>query len=284
MMRFALGMILSLAFTAQVLGQAAPYNPYAPQVEDALPVAADGTLNWPKFFKSAALESRFQSYFQMGSCVGTRKAINDRLSNNTVDVNKLGEAKIAGVAAAGDARMVAILDAQGKSIAVVAHPGGVTKVNVTGDMSLGDLRPGMTLRLLARLDANGVEHEPQGAIEVITPTKDLQVPVVQADHLQTIVGTIARLHTDHILLKVATGRLRKLSILVDERTTVAVHGATLDLVSAGDRVEAFGHIYSGAGVSAQQAVFASEITVLKRDLSGVSMKPLTTATMQTAGK
>src|SRR6476660_257257 len=55
----ALGLLVAL--TASAFAQRVPYDPYAKQKEeDLVPVRPDGKLNWPAFFKSKALEDRFQ--------------------------------------------------------------------------------------------------------------------------------------------------------------------------------------------------------------------------------
>jgi hypothetical protein len=273
MIRCLLGMMLCLCAACCAFGQAAPYNPYAPQEEDAAPaVSADGKLNWPKFFKSAQLEARFQSYFAMGSCVGTKKSINDRLSANKVDVNSLPESKDGGVAVGVPTGAVTIAHPDGSKVAVVLHPAGVTKVTVTGPMYVGALRPGMTIRVLGKVDSRGVQKDVVDSIEVVTPTKELRVPDVSPDKLQTIVGTVVRLHDGHLSVKVPTGKLRRLNFTVDENTKVDVQGSDISLVGAGDHVDAFGHVYSGDSGNGV-TMFASEVTVTKGGQGPAPTKP-----------
>ncbi|MEO8496272.1 MAG: hypothetical protein ABI614_14475, partial [Planctomycetota bacterium] len=136
--------------------QTRPYNPYAPTEEFAAPVTADGKLNWPPFFKSATMEGKYQSYFQMGSCVGTKAAVTEKLRLNKVDINELAETSLSGVAVGAAPGIVTIRGVNGEPIRIVMHPAGVSKVSVTGTMTRNQLRPGMLVRLLDSVDEHGV--------------------------------------------------------------------------------------------------------------------------------
>src|SRR5687767_77731 len=107
------------------------YNPYAKSDDDSSPIK-DGKLNWPAFFKSKQLEDRFQAYFAMGSCTGTKQAINSMLRDNKVDVNMLPESTVRGVSVGCDLAAITIAAPTGQRAVVLAHPAGVTKVSVAG--------------------------------------------------------------------------------------------------------------------------------------------------------
>jgi hypothetical protein len=256
--------MLSVTLASAAFGQA--FNPYAPVVEDPEPVREDGSLNWPKFFKSAALHSKFQAYFKMGSCVGTKKSINDMLANNEVNVNALPEETMAGRTLTAAAGTLTMVNADGRPFTIVTHPAGVSKVSVTGQMHVLELQAGMLVRALAKVNANGVCLDELDALEVVTPGPDINVEpkAVEADKLQAIIGTIVKLHGDHLTLKLPVGHIRKVIFTVDGDTQVDVRASSLALAGPGDKVEAKGHLYAGEGPNAKGTLFASEVTVIKR--------------------
>jgi hypothetical protein len=263
MLRAFLSLVFCLSLASGAFAQA--FNPYAAVVEEP-PVREDGKLNWPKFFKSAALHNRFQTYFAMGSCVGTRKEINDMLANNELSVNALPEGKIEGRTLSADANTLTMVGPDGNPTTIVTHPAGVSKVSVTGQMHVLELQPGMLVRALAKVNANGICLEKLEALEVVTPGPGVKTEpkAVEANKLQAIIGTIVKLHDDKLTLKITTGRIRKVIFTVDGNTQVDVNASSLALAGPGDKVEASGHLYKSEGKDAKQTVFAAEVTVVKR--------------------
>ena len=241
--------------------QVARYNPYAPSQEDPSPLKADGSVNWPRYFKSVELESRFQSYFQMGACVGTKKAINDRLSENAVDVNALPTMNVDGRIVGRVGNTLFVQTDKHEPFAVITHPAGVSDVKVEGTVSAGRLRPGMTIRTLGKVGQNGKQNEPLVAVDIISPTAN-RPKDVKADRSQAIVATIEKVHGDHLHVRVPTGTLRNLTLPFDDSLTVNVDASNLELADLGDRIIATGHVLSVAGNQGRM-VFAGEVSVKK---------------------
>ena len=126
---------------------------------------------------------------------------------------------------------------------------------------------GMAVRLRASVDEHGVGQEPVHELEAITLPGDRSIPAVEANHRQTIIGTILRLAgNDQMRVQVDSGKLRRLSFTLAEGAVVHVDGSSLDLIAAGDQVSAEGHNYSGAGVSAP-TIFASKVVVTKTSVT-----------------
>jgi hypothetical protein len=253
----------SVAGNGAALGSE-PYNPYAPVEALAPPVAADGKLNWPTFYKSAATRQRFQSYFAIGACAGTNKEINARLLNNRVDIDKLGEKTVSGRVVRRLAGIVTIVDPTGSKIDLVTHPAGVSKVSVSGTMPVDRLRAGMTVRFVGQVDDRGIGSAPLQSLTVVDPTADFRWPAVEVGRESGLAARVVRLTGDHLQVLVPTGKLRRLTFEVGDATQVTVASESLSLAAAGDNVEAKGHVYSGPGApSGNPIVFASEITVTK---------------------
>ena len=68
------------------MAQPVPYNPYADGHDPLPPVAADGTLHWGPFYKSAAIQKSYERLWSLGACRGTNKAITIR-SEAELDVS-----------------------------------------------------------------------------------------------------------------------------------------------------------------------------------------------------
>jgi len=265
----------SLLFAGHALGQV--YNPYAPSQDDPLPVSKDGKLNWPAFFKSQALEDRFQAYFAMGSCVGTKQEINNMLRDNKVNVNFLPEQSVRGLATGCNAGAATIADARGAGTLLMTHPAGVTKISVSGEMSPRELKPEMVVQFLGRVDHRGAGTDPIDAIEVITPGPNFKWLPVEAGRVQTITAMITKVQGPKLQVRVDAGKMHRLTFNVADKATVKVDGSSLSLVSPGDEISAAGRFYTGAGASGLQVVFASEITVTKAATAAKnSQQPKTT--------
>jgi len=261
---FALSLLVcSLLLCGRAAGQLAPYNPYAKSEDEALPVRADGKLNWPAFFKDKAMEDRFQDYFKIGACVGTNQVINNQLKNNKVDVNGLPEAAVEGRAASLTPGIVTIAGPLGRKTLVVTHPAGVSKISVTGPMPLRHLKPDMIVRFVGRVDAHGMGTDPVDALEVITPEANFRWPEIDEGKVVTVTAKVVKLTDHRLLVQVPSGKLKRLTYMLADDPKITVDSSSLALVAAGDAVAAKGHSYSGAGAGGMQVVFASEVTVNK---------------------
>ena len=264
MRNLALGLALCvLAWSGTASGQLPKYNPYAPTQDDPLPVGQDGKLNWPAFFKDKAKEDRFQGYFKIGACVGTREEINTMLKNNKVNVNALPESAVQGQAASLGSGTVIIADAAGKKTLVVTHPAGVSKVSVSGPMTIRQLKPEMIVRFIGRVDAHGMGVDPVDSLEVVTPDADFRWPQIEADKLTTVTAKVVKLTANRIQVQLPAGKLRKLTFTLADEPKVNVDSSSLALIGAGDAVSAKGRTYTGPGAGGIQVVFASDVTITK---------------------
>lgn len=237
-------LFLSLAAATSLQAQTQPYNPYAPEVQDKFPVTPDGEINWPTFYKSVGLKNRFQLYFAMGSCVGTRKDIVDALEKNKVDINELGERSFGGRVLAAQGGILTILDDAREKITVVTHPAGVSRVDVSGEMPVQKLQPGTMVRLIGSVDQHGVAREPLTALNVFTPDADTRFDAVTPGRKQTIVGQVLGLRGARLQIKVEPGQLHRLTFLVTRDCRVSVGAHDVRLISPGDHIVATGHVYS----------------------------------------
>lgn len=259
-------LVTFLATSAQA--QLRPYDPYAPQVEEP-PISSDGKINWPSFYKSAATEQRYRNLWNTGSCGGTRKDLMAYFMANKLDVNKLGEATIQGQATQGDQAGVIILNGERKVHNIVIHPAGVSKVSVSGAMRIVDLRPGMFVRCVAKVDATGRGQETMESLDVFTPTSPESIPAVTPNEERTVAGKVLMLKGERLVLQVDAGKLHRVQLPVGEKTQVHVSGTSLALVSPGDEVEAKGRILAPVGNN-PTTIFASEVTVVKKSIAGVA--------------
>jgi hypothetical protein len=243
------------------LAQLAPYNPYAPSEDDSLPVVADdGKLNWPTFYKSAAIRTKFQSYFAMGSCVGTNKAINSLLANNQLDIDKLAMKTLTGRAVRAQGGVISMLDVTGKPIEVITHPAGVSRVKVDGPMGVESLAPRMFVRFVGQVDEHGSGVGTVDTLEVITPKADFRWREVEAGRRVTVTAQVLKIKDRRLQVQVPKGKIRRLAYLLDEQTKVTVDASDVALIAPGDAVSAKGHLYSGAN---PPVLFADDVTATK---------------------
>jgi hypothetical protein len=266
----ALGLVVLL--TASASAQRPAYNPYAKQTEEDLaPVRPDGKLNWPAFFKSKAMEDRFQVYFAQGSCTGTNMRIVNMLAANKVEVNDLPEESLLGLAAKVNGGTFAMASKEGVPVTVVTHPAGVSKIRISGKMNPTELRPGMMVKFSGRVNDSGKGIKPIESLEVFTPDAKFKWQAVITDRQQTIAALITKAEGSLLQVQVNAGRVRKLTFQVKENPEIIVTGSTLNLISAGDEISTKGHVYvSGEGAGGAPVIFASEVIVKKafaRDLA-----------------
>jgi hypothetical protein len=253
--------------------QLVPYNPYAETQESLPPVAADGTLHWGPFYKSAAMQQAYERLWSLGACRGTNRAITVPVTHNKLRIDDLPEASFSGVArgTAGtlEGGLVAFteLGAAGDAATVLVaqlHPAGVTNLRISGPASTACLKRGMAVRLLAEVDEKGRSTAPIRSLEIVSPPKGFVPDPVKPHSPDTVVGEIQRIGDAVITLKVASGKLRRLTLTLSPETVVTALDATrLDLVAPGDAVEVTGRRWTGDGCMGAGTVFASKLTITK---------------------
>jgi uncharacterized protein YcfJ len=275
--------LLLALLAAGLLGLAAPepataqrFNPYADPEEALPPLAADGTIQWGAFYKSASIQQNYERLWSLGACRGTNRAITEPVKRNKLLIDRLPEADYDGVVvgAVGTLAggMVAFQEpgtgAGAQPLVAQLHPAGVTQLKVVGRVPATVLRPGLIVRLVTEVDEKGRGSEPITALEVVTPPAGYQPDPVRADTRGAMVGTVRSIHGEVLTLQVNVGRIRRLTLAVDPQAIVTLDAARLDLVSPGDKVALRGRIWSGEGAMGAGTVFASEITVSKPPLPG----------------
>jgi len=260
--------VILVAGSAQA--QFRPYDPYAPQVEEPA-ISSDGKINWPSFYKSAATEQRYRDLWNTGSCGGSRKDLMAYFLSNKMDINKLGDGTVQGKATQADMASAFVVNGERKLHNIVAHPAGVTKISVTGSMRLVDLRPGMYVRGMAKLDSAGRGLSAVESLEVFTPSGPEAISAVTPNEERTVAGKVVSVRGERLRLQVDPGTIHRINLQVGEKTQVRVSGSSLALVGPGDEVEAKGK-FLGAVANNPPTIFASEITVVKRTIGGVATK------------
>ncbi|MGC4003848.1 MAG: hypothetical protein QM811_12270 [Pirellulales bacterium] len=283
MRSFAFALLATTLSVGIASAQNTPYNPYADSNDFKVPVEADGTINWPTFYKDADYAARFKWYSEFGACRGTNKAINAQLENNKVDVSKLPVQTVTGKSIAAKPGEIALLDADDKPVVAVMHPKGVTKLVVAGRMPLNQLKPGQFVRLAVEVDAKGHAKDPIKGIEVFTPEEKFTMTKAEGGRLENHAGRIISAKNGKLHVKLANGKIPQIELPVDKDTIVAVSGSQLELIGPGDEIKVVGHVYSGAGVK-ERRLFCSEITVTKHDGREKAEKPADNTTASNSAK
>jgi hypothetical protein len=273
MMRFAIPCLVVAALSgASAWGQVGPYNPYAMAEDAPPPLAADGTIQWGVFYKSAKLQRAYERLWSLGACRGSNRAITVPVAENKLVIDRLPEADFRGVVqgATGDLAggMVAFAlesTSPDRSEALVAqlHPAGVSRLAVRGPVPAAVLTNGTVVRVRARVDERGRGMEPIEAFEIIVPPADFRPDAVRPGQLDTIVGVVQAMRRDAVVLRVDAGEIRRVTLAVVGDVVATVDAPRLDLVSAGDRIEARGRLWTGDGALASGTVFASDVIVTK---------------------
>ena len=269
---FVLCVAVLVVFTSTRESLAQRYNPYADGHEVVAPVAADGTIQWGTFFKSAELQRSYERLWSLGACRGTNKAITEPVENNKLLIDRLPEADFTGVVRgvhgtlAGGAVAFTDRGAVGHDNAFMAqlHPAGVSHVKVTGTVAIGLLRPGMVVQIRAVVDERGRGAEPLRGLTVVTPAAGFEPEAVRPGTLDTIVGTVISQRAGTLVLQVDAGKVRRLAFTLAADAVATVDGARLDLVTPGDAIEIKGRLWSGAGAVGAGTIFASHVTVTKQ--------------------
>lgn len=279
--RCSLLVLLAVVVPGVALGQVAAYNPYADAQDLVPPVAADGTIHWGTFYKSAQLQRTYERLWNLGACRGSNKAITVPVAENKLVVDLLPEKEFRGVVrgvAGQPAGGVVAFDDEAAAAAhdpLVAqfHPAGVTRFQVVGRASASLLAPGMVVRFRADVDDHGRVAKPVSEFEVVSPPADFVPDAVRPDREETVVGSIVSLRRNQMVVRVDVGRLRRLTLTVDDGAVVTVDAARLDVVSPGDAIEVKGRLWTGEGAIGAGTVFASDVIVSKRPPAEPAAQP-----------
>lgn len=265
-------MVVAAAIPMTAAAQVVPYNPYADSQDQPPPIAADGTIQWGVFYKSAAMQKTYERLWNMGACRGTSPSIMIPVAENRLLVDQLPEAEFIGqvLGAAGPLAggMVAFVDSSAECpdaapLVAQLHPAGVSRLIVAGDSTVAILRPGMMVRLSATLDTRGQATDPVKAIEIFTPARDFKPSPVVAGKSGTVEAVVTQMHRNLLELRVDAGRIRKLRLQVAPDAKVTIDASSIDLVSAGDRIELKGRLWTGDGSMGAGTVFASDVLIRK---------------------
>ena len=249
--------------TTPLLAQVAAYNPYAPPEPELPAVSADGTLHWPLFYRSMKMELSYERLWSIGACRGTNKRISVPAEQNRLSIDAMPEGNVEGQVVQVGQGVVIVRTANGNFTQLVTHPQGVSRVNVSGDVPASMLRPGMIVRMAAKVDDRGIGAAPIRELDVISPSADLVPEEVEANTLGTITAKVVSLRANHLRLLAGTGSLRQLSFQLDQQAVAHVMAHELGFVSVDDSLTATGHMYTGSGSPAVHWVFASDVTVVK---------------------
>jgi hypothetical protein len=262
---------ICLLAVAPARGQLTPYNPYADSQEAPAPLAADGTIQWGVFYKSAAIQSAYQRLWNLGACRGTNRAITEPVNRNKVIIDRLPESDFEGTVVAATGTLAGGLVAfaeqaageAGEPLVVQLHPAGVTRLRVTGRLPAAVLKPGLVVRLVAEVDERGRSADPLTAFDIVTPPADFKPDPVRPGVRGAIVAEVKRVHKDVVTLAVPVGTVRRLTVQVSPEAVATIDAARLDLVSAGDSISITGRLWGGDGAMGAGTIFASDVTITK---------------------
>ncbi len=271
-------LILSLVTVAagSVRAQFIPYDPYADSQEAPAPLAADGTVQWGVFYKSAETQQAYLRLWNLGACRGTNRRITEPVNRNKLIVDRLPEADYEGtvVAASGTLAggLIAFRErgaaAGGEPLVVQLHPAGVSRLRITGRSPATVLRRGQVIRVVAEVDSQGEAQTPLTTFDLVTPPADFRPEAVDAGRRTTIVGVVRQIRGELLTLEVPAGRIRRLTFRLADDAVATIDAAQLDLVAAGDAVSLTGRLWAGEGSMAAGTIFASEVQVAKPPLPG----------------
>jgi hypothetical protein len=254
------------------VGQLTPYNPYADSQDAAPPVAADGTLHWGTFYKSAQLQKSYERLWNLGACRGTNKAITIPVEQNRLAIDTLPEESLQGVVRSVqggiNGGLIAFVDPSATDPAhavkvAMLHPAGVSRLAVRGDADASVLAPGLTVRVQTRVDRRGKGLLPITRLDIVTPPSGFTPDEVRPDTPGTIVGTVVRAGSSVLVLRIDAGKIRQVILPLAGECRVSIDAAELLLASAGDTVEIKGRTWAGQGCLGAATVFASDVTITK---------------------
>jgi hypothetical protein len=248
------------------------YDPYAESHAALAPVAEDGTIRWGTFYKSADMQRTYERLWNMGACRGTSKAITVPVQNNKVLIDRLPEGEFTGVVQGMSGPLaggvVAFVPAgtatQDAAFFAQLHPAGVTRLTVTGPITMDAIRPGMVVRFRAVVDERGRAAEPLRALTVVTPGSGFVPDAVRPGHDDTLVGTVVSCRMKTLVVRIDAGSVRRVTCPLADDAVATVDGSRFDLVTPGDAAEVKGRLWGGEGSTGAGTIFASHVTVTKR--------------------
>lgn len=265
--------VIALVALSAVPAWGDPFNPYAGAPEPPPPpLAADGTIQWGTFYKSAAMQQAYERLWLLGACRGTNKAITVPVENNKVPIDQLPEAEFHGtVKAVTGSRaggLIAYTEDDGSDPATPVyvaqlHPAGVSALTVAGPASPTMLAPGMVLALRTTVNSKGRGSEPLPEVTVVTPPAGFVPDAVEPERRSRVVGRIVSLHGKTLVLHVDAGKLRRLTLELSPDVKVLIDAARMDVIAPGDDVRIVGRLWGGEGAMGAGTVFASEVAVTK---------------------
>jgi hypothetical protein len=271
----ALAALAAGATSAAALGQGAAYSPYADSRQLA-PVAPDGTIRWGTFYKTAAIQQKYEYLWSIGACRGTAPDIVATVNANKLEVDALPETEfigtVRGVAGGLAGGVVAFAEAgkggqDDQPLVAQLHPAGVTRLAVSGRTSADILRPGLTVRFATTVDAKGFAREPLAALAVITPPQPMRAVAVVAKEPGTVVGTVTQIKKGTLAVRVNAGRIRTLSIPLAADAVVTIDATAPELAAAGDTIKLKGRLWTGEGAMGAGTVFASDVSIHKAEVA-----------------
>jgi hypothetical protein len=271
---FVLLATAALAATAasSAVAQVAAYNPSAENQEVLQPLAADGTIQWGTFYKSAAIQKAYERLWNLGACRNTNKAITLPVEHNKLSIDSLPEDEfrgvVKGVTGTNTGGAVAFLqtsnDGAGPMERVaLLHPAGVSRVDVNGTAAVSLLAPGMLVRFQANVDGKGRASTPIQLLHVATPTAEAKPTAVTPGIDEMIVGKVVQLKRGMLSVRVDAGKIRRLTLPLAEDAVVEVATSQIGLVRPGDVIEIKGRLWTGEGALGDGTVFADSVTVTK---------------------
>lgn len=284
MIRIAPGLMVLVAgvlATAPVRGQFVPYDPYADSQEAPAPLAADGTVQWGVFYKSAGVQKAYLKLWNLGACRGSNRRITEPVNRNKLIVDRLPEADYEGTVIDASGTLAGGLIAvrergagdDSEPFMVQLHPAGVSRLRVSGRAPITVLRSGHVVRIVAEVDRRGEAVAPVTTLELVTPPADFEPEPVEPGRRMVIVGTVKQIREDALTLQVPAGRLRRLTFQLDPGAVATIDAAQVDLVAPGDAVSLTGRLWTGDGAVGAGMIFASEVNVTKPPLPGEAAHP-----------
>ena len=255
--------LLFFCCASSLHAQQAAYDPYAKEPVILNPVAPDGTLIWPSFYKSANTKAKFDGLFACGTCRGTNPRINGIISSNKLSVNELSEGTVLGYCVAVAPGTCTIRDITGQITTLVTHPMHATKISVVGPMNAHGLSEGLTVRFEAKVNEKNMGIDPLEALDVFTPNADTKIPPVQLNRLHTMIGTISRWEEKRQRVTISTDKTHRYVFTLAKHAKINVEASTMNLIFPGDEVSAKGKLYLGVGTGTQSTIFASHIEAKK---------------------
>jgi len=269
-------LLVIVAWASSACGQVDPYNPYAEAHAAPPPLAADGTIHWGTFYKSAKLQQAYERLWNLGACRGSNKAITVPVAENKLVIDRLPEAEFKGVVRSAVGKVAGGVVAfdessstadRGEPLIAQFHPAGVTRFKVVGQVPASLLAPGMVIRLRAEVDGKGHGVQPVTKLEIVTPPAGFVPDAIRPNQVDTIVGTVVSIRKGIMALRVDAGSLRRITLHVDSAAVATIDAARLDLVGPGDEIEVKGRLWTGDGATGAGTIFVSDVVVAKRPLA-----------------